>query len=169
MLKRFFFSKRFVLCIMGVLLGGGAYMFYANAKEDEFARAVATFMQRVEYAQSLLDDTPVSVDGKDVPQDTYWVRPDDNAALGEALNNVRSLFDDIDLGSQKFYGYYYIADDKYRRDSRPVSKICGCHCCKNYSRAYLRHLAAVGDSLAHRLATMHNLRFYTMLMELLRS
>ena len=74
--------------------------------------------------------------------------------------------EDIDLESQKFYEYYYITDDKYRRDSRPVSQICDCHCCKNYSRAYLRHLAVVGDSLANRLATMHNLRFYSMLMEL---
>ena len=77
--------------------------------------------------------------------------------------------DDIDLNSQKFYGYYYITDDKYRRDSRPVSQLCDCHCCKNYSRAYLRHLAIIGDSLANRLATLHNLRFYTMLMDLIRS
>jgi len=76
--------------------------------------------------------------------------------------------DDIDLESQKFYGYYYITDDKYRRDSRPVSQICDCHCCKNYSRAYLRHLAIVGDSLANRLATIHNLRFYSMLTDRMR-
>jgi len=67
-----------------------------------------------------------------------------------------------------FYKYYYLLDDKYRRDSRPVSKICDCCCCKNYSRAYLRHLNIIGDSLGNRLATMHNLRFYTMLMEVLQ-
>jgi len=75
--------------------------------------------------------------------------------------------DDIDVGSS-FYKYYYLLDDKYRRDSRPVSAICDCLCCKNYSRAYLRHLNIIGDSLGNRLATIHNLRFYTMLMEALQ-
>ncbi|MCL1858030.1 MAG: tRNA-guanine transglycosylase [Oscillospiraceae bacterium] len=83
------------------------------------------------------------------------------------FNEEYNSINDIDLSSQKFYGYYYITDDKHRRDSRPVSNICDCHCCKNYSRAYLRHLAIIGDSLANRLATVHNLRFYTKLMELL--
>ena len=69
--------------------------------------------------------------------------------------------------SPDFYVYHYITDDKHRRDPRPVSDVCDCYCCKNYSRAYLRHLAVVGDSLAHRLATIHNLRFYTMLMDML--
>lgn len=74
---------------------------------------------------------------------------------------------DIDVESD-FYKYYYLLDDKYRRDSRPVSSICDCYCCKNYSRAYLRHLNIIGDSLGNRLATIHNLRFYTMLMEVLQ-
>ena len=74
---------------------------------------------------------------------------------------------DIDL-SRNFYRYHYILDDEHRRDARPISKICDCLACKNYSRAYIRHLVSIGDSLGHRLATMHNLRFYTMLMEQLR-
>lgn len=74
---------------------------------------------------------------------------------------------DIDTNSA-FYKYYYVLDDKYRRDSRPVSAICDCLCCTNYSRAYLRHLNIIGDSLGNRLATIHNLRFYTMLMEALQ-
>jgi hypothetical protein len=77
--------------------------------------------------------------------------------------------DDIDLDDSKFYQYHYILDDKHMKDTRPVSGLCDCHLCKNYSRAYLRHLHKVGDSLGYRLATMHNLRFYTMLMEKLRA
>ena len=84
------------------------------------------------------------------------------------FNQNYNSIGDIDLNNQKFYEYYYITDDKYRRDSRPVSQICDCFCCKNYSRAYLRHLAVIGDSLSHRLATVHNLRFYSMLMEFMR-
>ncbi|MCL2399413.1 MAG: tRNA guanosine(34) transglycosylase Tgt [Defluviitaleaceae bacterium] len=67
--------------------------------------------------------------------------------------------------NQEFYEYFYPLDDIYRRDPRPISDLCDCHTCQNYSRGYLRHLLAIGDSLGHRLATIHNLRFYTMLME----
>ncbi|MCL2387856.1 MAG: tRNA-guanine transglycosylase [Defluviitaleaceae bacterium] len=74
---------------------------------------------------------------------------------------------DIDL-SRDFYRYHYILDDEHRRDSRPISRLCDCHACMNYSRAYIRHLASIGDGLASRLATIHNLRFYTMLMECLQ-
>jgi len=73
----------------------------------------------------------------------------------------------IDL-SQNFYNYLYPLDDNYRRDPRPISPLCDCHTCTNYSRAYLRHLLSIGDGLGSRLATIHNLRFFTMLMEILR-
>jgi len=76
-------------------------------------------------------------------------------------------FADINF-DENFYNYMYILDDEYRRDGRPISHICDCHACTNYSRAYLRHLISIGDSLGYRLATMHNLRFYTMLMEKLQ-
>ena len=77
----------------------------------------------------------------------------------EARHNRLYVFND------KFYEYYYPLDDIHRRDPRPVSALCDCHLCQNYSRGYLRHLLAIGDSLGLRLATIHNLRFYTMLME----
>ena len=75
--------------------------------------------------------------------------------------------ENINLNSKNFYHYHYILDDEHRRDRRPISSLCDCHACTNYSRAYVRHLVSIGDSLGHRLATMHNLRFYTMLMEIL--
>jgi len=92
----------------------------------------------------------------------------------EARHNRLYVFDqeyespsDIDVG-RKFYNYMYILDDDYRRDPRPISAICDCHACTGYSRGYIRHLISIGDSLGHRLATIHNLRFYTMLMERLQ-
>jgi len=74
---------------------------------------------------------------------------------------------DIDF-SRPFYKYHYILDDAHRRDARPISPLCDCLACTHYSRAYLRHLVSIGDSLGSRLATIHNLRFYTMLLEQLR-
>ncbi len=77
--------------------------------------------------------------------------------------------DKIDLNDDKFYSYLYIMDEKHIADTSPVSPACDCYCCRNYSKSYLRHLYAVGDPLAYRLATIHNLRFYTILMEKLRA
>ena len=69
---------------------------------------------------------------------------------------------------RKFYNFHYILDEKHRRNKEPISKLCDCYTCQNFSKGYLRHLAAIGDSLAWRLATIHNLRFYTKLLESLR-
>ena len=77
----------------------------------------------------------------------------------EARHNRLYVFND------DFYEYYYPLDDVHRRDPRPISDRCDCYTCQNYSRGYLRHLLAIGDSLGQRLASIHNLRFYTMLME----
>ena len=52
-----------------------------------------------------------------------------------------------------------------RDDLRPVEDGCGCLCCRDFSRAYLRHLFAAGDILAHRLVTIHNLTHLQRLME----
>lgn len=67
-----------------------------------------------------------------------------------------------------FYETLYMQDRKHMRDDRPLSETCDCYTCRNYSRAYLYHLFRIGDSLAERLATIHNLRFYSQMMEMLR-
>ena len=48
---------------------------------------------------------------------------------------------------------------------KPVDPNCDCYCCKNFSRAYLRHLHHAGEMLAMTLATIHNLHFYLHLMD----
>jgi queuine tRNA-ribosyltransferase len=67
------------------------------------------------------------------------------------------------------YEYVFIAEDRYRRDERPVEEGCDCPACRAYSRAYLRHLFEIGDAAGQRLATLHNLRFYARLMDRLQS
>ncbi len=73
------------------------------------------------------------------------------------------------LKGKKFYSIYRIRNEKYKDDLNSVDKYCQCYTCRNFSRAYLRHLFSVGEPLAGRLATIHNLRFYADLMEILRS
>lgn len=73
------------------------------------------------------------------------------------------------LEPQQIHRYLYILREKFVRDSRPISPYCDCYTCRNYSRAYLHHLFKIEESLAWRLATIHNLRTYTRLIEKLRS
>ncbi len=64
--------------------------------------------------------------------------------------------------------YLYINDEQHIRDNRPVHPYCDCLVCHKYSLGYLRHLFKMNDSLFHRLATIHNLRFMTQLMGRIR-
>lgn len=75
---------------------------------------------------------------------------------------------EINLNDPKFYSFYVPDKQKYYSDSRPVSTACDCLLCRNYSRSYLAHLFRIKESAALRLATIHNLRFYSLLMEKLR-
>ncbi len=76
--------------------------------------------------------------------------------------------EDVDVNSPDFYSYYVPDKEKHYSSTEPVSKACDCHLCTNYTRSYLAHLFRIGDYTAARLATIHNLRFYSILMEKLR-
>ncbi len=62
-----------------------------------------------------------------------------------------------------------IRNRRYRNDPQPIDPGCECFTCRNYSRAYLRHLDACGETLGLRLNTLHNLHFYLELMRRLRT
>lgn len=74
----------------------------------------------------------------------------------------------IDLSGDDFYSFYVPDKQKHYYDETPVSGACDCLLCTKYSKAYLAHLFRIGDMSAGRLATIHNLRFYSLLMESLR-
>lgn len=61
-----------------------------------------------------------------------------------------------------------IKNARYRLDSSPIDDTCDCYTCRNYSRAYLRHLYMAGEILAMVLNTIHNLRHYMRLMTQIR-
>ncbi|MCX5848270.1 MAG: tRNA guanosine(34) transglycosylase Tgt [Deltaproteobacteria bacterium] len=62
-----------------------------------------------------------------------------------------------------------IKNSRWREDSNPLDETCDCYTCKNYSRAYLRHLYVAGEILAMVLNTIHNIRYYMRLMEQIRT
>lgn len=65
-------------------------------------------------------------------------------------------------------GRMRIKNAKYSRDWRPVDENCDCYTCKNYSRAYVRHLMRTEETFGLRLTSFHNLRFLINLMEQVR-
>jgi queuine tRNA-ribosyltransferase len=66
-------------------------------------------------------------------------------------------------------GTLRIRNARYRDDTGPLQSDCTCYTCRNYSRAYLRHLDACGEILGARLNTIHNLHFYLELMRRIRA
>ncbi|MBN1275952.1 MAG: tRNA guanosine(34) transglycosylase Tgt [Deltaproteobacteria bacterium] len=65
-------------------------------------------------------------------------------------------------------GKLAIKNSRYINDHRPVDEHCQCYTCSNYSRAYLRHLFMSRELLSYRLNTIHNIYYYTHLMEEIR-
>ncbi len=80
-----------------------------------------------------------------------------------------SSINQIDLTNKKFFSYFTPTKEKYYRDHSPVSTACDCLLCKNYTRSYLHHLFKLKEVTAQRLATIHNLRFYSLLMQKLQN
>ena len=65
-------------------------------------------------------------------------------------------------------GIMNIMNKKYETDSRPIDEKCTCPACRNYSRAYIRHLFKAKETLGQRLAVLHNLNFYNNLTKQIR-
>ena len=65
-------------------------------------------------------------------------------------------------------GKLVIRNQNFARDWNKLDDECDCYTCKNYTRAYLRHLIKTNEILGMRLLSLHNLRFLTKLMERVR-
>ena len=66
------------------------------------------------------------------------------------------------------HGKVVVRNATYERDWRKLDEQCDCYTCKNYTRAYIRHLVKTNEILGIRLLSIHNLRFLTRLMERVR-
>ncbi len=93
----------------------------------------------------------------------------------EAVYRGVDFFDCVMPSRNARHGYLFtwegtvnVLNNKYERDSSPISPSCGCPACRNYSKAYIRHLFKSKEMLGMRLAVMHNLYFYNDLMAKIR-
>ena len=65
-------------------------------------------------------------------------------------------------------GKINITAAKYSEDFGPLDPLCDCYTCRNFTRAYLRHLFKTNETLAGRLASLHSIHFYNRLLDRLR-
>jgi len=89
----------------------------------------------------------------------------------EAVERGIDMFDCVLPTRNARHGYLYtsrgvvrIKNEKYKADMKPLDPHCDCYTCKNFTRAYLRHLVMAGEILGLRLCTLHNVAFYHKLM-----
>ena len=95
--------------------------------------------------------------------------------LVEAVRRGVDMFDCVLPTRNARNGYLFtssgmlrIRNSQYQLDTRPLDDACDCYTCRNYSRAYLRHLDKTGEILGSRLNTIHNLYYYQKLMNGMR-
>ena len=65
-------------------------------------------------------------------------------------------------------GKIVVRNAKYKEDFTPLDPECDCYCCKNYTKAYLRHLVNVGEMMGGMMLSLHNITFLTKLMRQIR-
>lgn len=123
------------------------------------------YLMGVGYPQEIVQAVKSGIDMFDC------VIPTRNARHGQLFVRNISL---SSIGKKKrlsgnFYKTTHIMTQKYSNDLKPIEPGCDCFTCKNYSRAYVRHLYKINEPLGARLGSIHNLRFYMKLMEDLRS
>lgn len=110
---------------------------------------------------------------KDKP--TYLMGVGTPANILEAVDRGVDFFDCVYPSRNGRHGHVYtnhgklnLFNAKYELDSRPISEECNCPTCRNYSRAYIRHLLKAKEMLGMRLCVLHNLNFYNNMMSEIR-
>ena len=66
------------------------------------------------------------------------------------------------------HGKMNLKNAKFKEDFTPIEESCDCYACRNYTKAYIRHLITVGETFGGRLLSIHNIRFLIKLTEEIR-
>ena len=110
-----------------------------------------------------------------VNKPTYLMGVGTPANILEAVDRGVDFFDCVYPSRNGRHGHVYTAhgklnlfNKKFELDARPIEEGCQCPACRNYTRAYIRHLLKAKEMLGMRLCVLHNLYFYNHLMEEIR-
>ncbi len=113
----------------------------------------------------LPEDKPIYLMGVGTPENII-----------EAVDRGVDFFDCVLPARNGRHGNVYtnegklnLMNAKYELDKKPIQEGCQCPACKNYTRAYIRHLFKAKEMLAMRLCVLHNLHFYNNLMAEIRN
>ncbi|MCR4923557.1 MAG: tRNA guanosine(34) transglycosylase Tgt [Lachnospiraceae bacterium] len=94
----------------------------------------------------------------------------------EAVERGVDFFDCVYPSRNGRHGHVYtdngklnLFNAKYEKDMRPIEEGCACPACRDYSRAYIRHLLKAKEMLGMRLCVLHNLFYYNKMMAEIRS
>ncbi|MDD6232243.1 tRNA guanosine(34) transglycosylase Tgt [Frisingicoccus sp.] len=107
---------------------------------------------------------------------TYLMGVGTPANILEAVDRGVDFFDCVYPSRNGRHGHVYtnhgklnLFNARFELDERPIEEGCGCPACRNYSRAYIRHLLKAKEMLGMRLCVLHNLYFYNTMMEEIRA
>jgi len=120
-----------------------------------------------------------------VIKETMAFLPEDRPVYLMGVGRPEEIFEAVMLGVDMFdcvmptrnarngtlftsRGKLVIKNARHMEDDRPIDENCGCYTCSHYSRAYLRHLFMAKELLAYRLNSIHNLYYYSRLMDDIR-
>ena len=113
----------------------------------------------------------------ELPQDkpTYLMGVGTPANILEGVDRGIDFFDCVYPSRNGRHGHVYtnhgklnLFNAKFELDARPIEEGCQCPACRNYTRAYIRHLLKAKEMLGMRLCVLHNLYFYNHLLEEIR-
>ena len=106
---------------------------------------------------------------------TYLMGVGTPANILEAVDRGVDFFDCVYPSRNGRHGHVYtnhgklnLFNARFELDERPIEEGCGCPACRNYSRAYIRHLLKAKEMLGMRLCVLHNLYFYNTMMSEIR-
>lgn len=110
-----------------------------------------------------------------VDKPTYLMGVGTPANILEAVDRGVDFFDCVLPARNGRHGHVYTRKGKinlwnaqYQLDTRPIEEGCQCPACRDYSRAYIRHLLKAKEMLGMRLCVLHNLYFYNTMMQEIR-
>jgi queuine tRNA-ribosyltransferase len=154
-LRRESIEKLVAIGFDGYAIGGLS----VGEPKEEMRRVIESLVPRMPF------DKPRYLMGVGTPED-----------LVECVRRGIDLFDCVLPTRNGRNGFLFVSsgtlkirNSQYAEDTRPPDENCRCYTCRNFSRAYLRHLDKCGEILGARLNTIHNLFYYQKLMQELRN